>query len=58
MDKTGYAMGFAYGVKVVILRGNIINFKTINGSREWVSQINLIGIHRQTIPPFIIFKGR
>jgi len=46
MDKTGYAIGFAYGAKVVILRGNIINFKTINGSREWVSQINLIGIYR------------
>jgi len=37
MDKTGYAIGFAYSAKVVILRGNIINFKTINGSREWVS---------------------
>jgi len=58
MDETGYAIGFAYGAKVVILRGNIINFKTIDGSREWVSQINLISIYRQTIPPFIIFKGR
>jgi len=34
MDKTGYAIGFAYGAKVVILRGNIINFKIIDGSRE------------------------
>jgi len=32
MDKTGYAMGFAYSAKVVVLRGNIINFKTINSS--------------------------
>jgi len=34
MDKTGFAMGFAFGAKVVVLRGNIINFKTINGNRE------------------------
>ena len=58
MDKTGYAIGFAYGAKVVILRGNIINFKIIDGSREQVSQIDSISIYRQTIPPFIIFKGR
>jgi len=58
MDKTGYAIGFAYSAKVVILRGNIINFKTINGSREWVLQINIISIYRQIILPFIIFKGR
>jgi len=37
MDKTGYAIGFAYSAKVVILRGNISNFKTINGLKEWVS---------------------
>ena len=58
MDKTGYAMGLAFTVKVVILRGRIINFKTIDGNREWVTQINLIGIHRQIIPLFIIFKGK
>ena len=58
MDETGYAIGFAYSAKVVILRGNIINFKTIDGSREWVLQINTISIYRQIIPPFIIFKGR
>ena len=37
MDKTGYAIGFAYSAKVVVLKGSIINFKTINGFREWVS---------------------
>jgi len=36
MDKTSYAIGFVYSAKAVVLRGNIINFKTINGSREWV----------------------
>jgi len=34
MDKTSYAMGFTYNTKVIILKGNIINFKTINGFRE------------------------
>ena len=34
MDKTGYAIGFAYGAKVVVLHGNISNFKTINGLKE------------------------
>jgi len=58
MDKTGYAIGFTYSAKVVILRGNISNFKTINGLKEWVGQINAISIHRQTILLFIIFKGR
>lgn len=58
MDETGYAMGFAYGAKVVILRCNMSNFKTIDGLKEWVSQINAIGMHGQTIPLFIIFKGR
>jgi len=58
MDETGYAIGFAYSAKVVVLRGSLINFKTIDGLREWVSQINGIGMHSQTIPPFIIFRGR
>jgi len=58
MDETGYAIGFAYSAKVVVLRGSLINFKTINGLREWVSQINAIGMHGQIIPPFIIFRGR
>ena len=34
------------------------NFKTINGLKEWVNQINVINMHGQTIPLFIIFKGR
>ena len=34
MDKTGYAIGFVYSAKVVVLRGDIINFKIIDGSRE------------------------
>ena len=58
MDKTSYAIGFTYSAKVVVLRGSIINFKIIDGFREWVSQIDLIGMYRQTIPLFIIFKGR
>jgi len=57
MDKTGYVIGFTYSAKVVILHGNISNFKTINGL-EWVSQINAISMYRQTILLFIIFKGR
>jgi len=36
MNETNYIMGFAYSAKVVILRGNIINFKTIDSFREWV----------------------
>ena len=36
MDETGYTIGFIYSAKVVILRGNVINFKIINGSKEWV----------------------
>ena len=51
-------MGLAFSAKVVILRGRIINFKIVNGNREWVTQVDAIGIHRQTIPPFVIFKGR
>ena len=58
MDKMGYIIGLAFAIKVVILRGRIINFKIINSNREWVTQINLIGIHRQIIPLFIIFKGK
>ena len=34
MDETGYTIGCVYAAKVVVLRGNIINFKTINGFRE------------------------
>ena len=30
----GYAIGFIYSAKVVILRGNISNFKIINGLKE------------------------
>jgi len=37
MDKTGYVIGLAFAAKVVILRGRIINFKTIDGNREWVT---------------------
>ena len=58
MDEMGYAMGLAFAAKVVILRGRIINFKTIDGNREWVTQIDSIGMHRQIILLFIIFKGK
>ena len=34
INKTGYAIGFTYSAKVVILRGNMSNFKTINGLKE------------------------
>ena len=34
MDKIGYIIGLAFTAKVVILKGRIINFKTINGNRE------------------------
>jgi hypothetical protein len=37
MDETGYVIGLAFTAKVVILRGRIINFKMINGNREWVT---------------------
>ena len=57
MDETSYAIGFAYSTKVVILWGNITNFKMVDGSKEWVSQINSIGMYGQIIPPFFIFKG-
>jgi len=58
MDKTGFAIGLAFNTKVVILKRRIINFKTVNGNREWVTQVDAINIHRQTILLFIIFKGR
>ena len=58
MDKTGFAIGLAFSAKVVIIRGRIINFKTVDGNREWVTQVDTISIHGQTIPPFVIFKGR
>ena len=54
----GFVMGLAFGAKVVILKRIIINFKIVNGNREWVTQVDVIGIYRQTIPPFVIFKGR
>jgi len=57
MDETGTLIGYVYSAKVVILRGRATNFKTVNGSREWVSQIDCIGIVGTTIPPFIVFKG-
>jgi len=50
-------MGYTYSAKVVILRGKATNFKTVDGSRKWVSQINYIGMVGTTIPPFIVFKG-
>ena len=51
-------MGLAFAAKVVILRGRVINFKIIDGNREWVTQVGAIGIYRQTILPFVIFKGQ
>ena len=30
----GYIIGLVFFIKVVILKGRIINFKTINGNRE------------------------
>ena len=57
MDETGFIIGLAFATKVVVLRGRVINFKTIDGNKEWVTQVDIIGIHGQIIPPFIIFKG-
>ena len=54
----GFAMGLAFNTKVVILKGRIINFKTVDGNREWVIQVDAIGIFRQSILLFIIFKKR
>jgi hypothetical protein len=34
MDEIGYAIGFVYNIKVVILCGNIRNFKIIDGLKE------------------------
>jgi hypothetical protein len=53
----GYTIGFTYNAKVVILYVNIRNFKIINGLKKWVNQIDIISMHRQTIPLFIIIKG-
>ncbi len=58
MDETGYAMGLALSVKVVVLRGRKQAFKTVDGLREWVSQVNCIGMGGKTILPYIIFKGK
>ena len=58
MDETGYAMGLALSAKVVVLRGRKQAFKTVNGSREWVSQVDCIGMGSKTIPLYIIFKGK
>jgi hypothetical protein len=58
MDKTGYAMGLALSTKVVVLRGRKQAFKTVDSSREWVSQVDCIGMGGKTIPPYIIFKGK
>ena len=58
MDETGYAMGLALSAKVVVLRGRKQAFKTVNGSREWVSQVDCIEMGGKTIPPYIIFKGK
>ena len=57
INETGTLMGYAYNAKVIILQGRATNFKTINGFKEWVLQIDCIGIGGTIIPPFIIFKG-
>lgn len=41
---------------MVVLKERVINFKAINGNREWVTYMDIIGIYGQTIPLFIIFK--
>ena len=51
-------MGLALSAKVVVLRGRKQAFKTVDGSREWVSQVDCIGMGGKTIPPYIIFKGK
>jgi hypothetical protein len=51
-------MGLAFSTKIVILRGRILNFKTVNSNREWVTKVDIIGIYRQMIPLFVIFKGQ
>ena len=50
-------MGYVYSAKVIILRGRATNFKTVNGLKEQVLQINCISIGGITILPFIVFKG-
>jgi len=34
MDKIGFVMGLAFSAKVVILKGRIINFKTVNNNKK------------------------
>ena len=58
MDKTGFIIGLAFTTKVIVLKGRVINFKTIDKNKKWVTQMDVIGIYGQIIPPFIIFKGQ
>ena len=37
MDETGYTIGLALSVKVVVFRGRKQAFKIVNGLRKWVS---------------------
>jgi len=37
MDKTGFIIGLAFTAKVVILKKRVINFKTIDGNKKWVT---------------------
>jgi len=58
MDETGFSMGLAYGARVVIYQDYRNSFKTVDGSREWVTQIDSICTNGSTIPPFLVFKGK
>ncbi|KAF2804518.1 uncharacterized protein BDZ99DRAFT_397610 [Mytilinidion resinicola] len=58
MDETGFLIGLAYSARVVIFQDFHNNFKTVDGSREWVTQINSICATGRTIPPFLVFKGK
>jgi hypothetical protein len=59
MDETGFSMGLAYSARVVVFQDyHKGSFKTVDGSREWVTSIDTIASNGRSTPPFLIFKGK
>ena len=58
MDEKGFMIGVAGSAKVIISKHEKQAFSTHSGNREWVSLIESVGAVRDSLPVFIIFKGK
>jgi len=58
MDETGFSIGAIKGAQVVVDTTLLTKYQAHPGRQEWVTVLECVSADGQSIPPFIILKGK